>query len=52
MRKKPDSNEVRELRCAIYTRKLLARLRKNTEGAVWEVPKDVPPDYLDMLPYL
>ena len=27
----------------------LARLRKNSEGAVWEVPKDAPPDYLDML---
>lgn len=27
----------------------LARLRANTEGATWEVPKDAPQDYLDML---
>ena len=27
----------------------LARLRKNAEGATWEVPKDAPQDYLDML---
>lgn len=27
----------------------LARLRKNTEGATWEVPQDAPQDYLDML---
>lgn len=27
----------------------LARLRKNTEGSTWEVPRDAPQDYLDML---
>ncbi len=27
----------------------LARLRKNTEGATWEVPADSPVDYLNML---
>lgn len=27
----------------------LARLRKNTEGATWEVPKDAPQEYLDQL---
>ena len=27
----------------------MARLRKNAEGATWEVPKDAPQDYLDML---
>ena len=27
----------------------LARLRRNTEGATWEVPNDAPQDYLDML---
>ncbi len=27
----------------------LARLRSNTEGATWDVPRDAPDDYLDML---
>ncbi len=27
----------------------LARLRANTEGATWDVPRDAPSDYLDML---
>ncbi len=26
-----------------------ARLRANTEGATWDVPRDAPTDYLDML---
>ena len=33
----------------LNTKDALARLRKNAEGAVWEVSKDAPPDYLDML---